>query len=75
MYSLIFQRLTPKLEGNLKGMDKYEEVEKYRDGIELAEMIRNICYLQDDDKQDIMDVLETDKQVYMFYQENYQSNV
>ena len=56
-------------------MDKYEEVEKYRDGIELAEMIRNICYLQDDDKQDIMDVLETDKQVYMFYQENYQSNV
>ena len=36
-------------------------------------MIRTICHLQDDNKQDVMAAVETDKQVYMFYRGPYQS--
>ena len=56
-------------------MDIYDLIEMDQDGIDPAKMICNICHLQDDNKQDVIDALETNKQVYMFYQEPYQSNV
>ena len=55
-------------------MDKYDTTEIYQDRIELAKLIRTICHLQDDDKQYVMAAVETNKQVYMFYQAPYQSN-
>ena len=56
-------------------MDKYYAIETYQDGIELANLIRNICHTQGDNKQDVMAALETNNKVYMLYQSPYQSNV
>ena len=42
--------------------------------IELEKLICSAWHLQDNEKQDVMAVVETDKQVYMFYQEPYQHN-
>ena len=39
-----------------------------------TKIVYSICHLQDDDKQDVMDVVENDKQVYLFYQPPYQNN-
>ena len=47
-------------------MDKYNIIEMYQEEIEIAKLIWTICHLQDDDKQDVMDVVEIDKQVYLF---------
>ena len=55
-------------------MDIYGIIEIYQDMIELAKLIRTICHLQYDDKQDAMTTVETNKQVYLFYQANYDSN-
>ena len=55
-------------------MDKYENTEIYQYGIEIAKLIRTICHLQDGNKQDVMDEVKTDKQVFMFYQAPYHSN-
>ena len=55
-------------------MDTYNEIETDQDMIELANMIRDICHLQDDDKQDVMAVVEIDKQVYLFCKQPYKSN-
>ena len=33
-----------------------------------------MCYIQDDDNQDAMSKVETDKRVYFFYQAPYHSN-
>ena len=55
-------------------MDKYDAIETDQDGIELANMIWTICHLQDDEKQYVMAAAETNKHVYMFYQEPYHSN-
>ena len=56
-------------------MDKYDAIETDQYGIYLDNLIRTICHLQDDDKQDVMAAVEIDKQLYMFYQAPYQSNV
>ena len=55
-------------------MDTYGVIETDQDSIELSKLIWTICHLQDDYKQDIMAVVETNKQVYIFYQAPYQSN-
>ena len=39
-----------------------------KDGIELAKLIRDICHLQYDKKQDSIASVETNNQVYQFYQ-------
>ena len=49
-YILILQHCTPELEGKLNGIDKYDAIETYQDGIELDKLIRTICHLQDDEK-------------------------
>ena len=56
----------------MKGMDKYDAIETDQDGIKLSNPIRNICHLQDYNKQDLMAAVETNKQGYMFYQAPYQ---
>ena len=60
-YSLILQHRNAELEGNLKGMYTYDAIETDKDSIDLSKMIRTICYLQDDNKQDAMTPVETDK--------------
>ena len=74
-YSLLPQHCTPQLEGNINIMDKYDAIETDQYGIYLDNLIRTICHLQDDDKQDVMATAKTEKQVYLFYQAAYQSNV
>ena len=49
-------------------MDTYNEIETDQDMIELANMIRDICHLQDDDKQDVMAAVKTNRKVCLFYQ-------
>ena len=71
---MILYNFTPDIEGNLKGMESDENINKYQYGIELKKLILCVCHLQDDDKQDLMSVVETDKQVYLLYKETYQSN-
>ena len=55
-------------------MDRYEIIETYQGSIELTKIIRSVYYLQDNDKQYVMELVETYKQVYLFYQSLYQSN-
>ena len=55
-------------------MDKYDEIGTNQDQIDLSNMIRTICHLQEDNKQDAIAAAEKDKQVYLFYQAPYQSN-
>ena len=55
-------------------MDTYDAIETDQDSIEPAKLIRDIYHLHDDDKQDGMDKVETNKQVYLFYKAPYQSN-
>ena len=38
-----------------------------QDFIDLENLIRSAWNLQDDDKQDVMAAVETDKPIYMFY--------
>ena len=59
----------------MKVTDTYDLIEIDQDGIDLSNLIRNIFHLQGDDKQDVMDAVESYKQVYMFYRAPYQSNV
>ena len=42
-------------------MGKYDIIKTDKDGIEISKLIRTICHLQDDDKQDIMSAVETNK--------------
>ena len=42
-------------------MYTYDAIETDKDSIDLSKMIRTICYLQDDNKQDAMTPVETDK--------------
>ena len=74
-YSQILKHCTPELEGNQKVMDTYGVIETYKDWIDLANLIRTIWHLQNDDKQVIMATVETNKKVYILYQVPYQSNV
>ena len=60
MYSLILKNCTTELEGKLKGMDTYDVIKTDQDGIELSNIIHTTFHLQDDNKQDIMSVVETD---------------
>ena len=53
-------------------MDTYDAIKIDQDGIELANPFQTIYHPQDDDIQGIMAVVETNKQVYMFYQAPYQ---
>ena len=55
-------------------MDTYYITRTDQDEIELAKMIWNICPLQDDEKEEIMSVVETNMQVYLLYQAPYNSN-
>ena len=45
----------------MKGLVKYDAIETDQEGIESSYTIRTICHLQDDDKQDIMSAVETNK--------------
>ena len=49
-------------------MDMHDAIEIDQDGIEISKLISSICHLQDDDKQYGMVMVESDKQVYLFYQ-------
>ena len=71
---MILQHCTPDTEGNLEGIDTYDVIEIDQDGIELANLIRNIYHLQDYKTQDIMAEGETNKRVYLFYQSPYKSD-
>ena len=73
-YILLPQRFTPEIYRKLKVMDTYVIIETDKDGIDITKLIWNICNLQDDEKLDAMAAVETEKQVYMFYQALYQSN-
>ena len=53
-------------------MDTYDVVEMDQDRIEISKVICTIYHLQDDDKQDVMESVETDKQLYLLYQAPYQ---
>ena len=44
-------------------MRTYKEFDTSQYGIKLAKLIRNICHTHYDDKQDVMAVFDTDKQV------------
>ena len=46
-------------------MVKYDVIETDQDRIELAKIIWTIYHLQDDDKKDVMDAVESNKQVYV----------
>ena len=59
----------------LKGVETYDLIETNQDEIEIANLIRSICHLKCEDKQDVMDAVETDKHVYLFYQGPNQSNM
>ena len=49
-------------------METYDTIETNQDGIELENIFRSILYLQYDDKKDLIGVVETYKQVYLFHQ-------
>ena len=53
--------------------DTYDAIEIDHDGIELAKLIQTICHLQDHNKKDIMDTVETNNQMYLFYHPYYES--
>ena len=55
-------------------MNTYDKIETDQDGIDLANLIRTIWHLQDDVKKDIISAVETNKQLYLFDQNPYQSN-
>ena len=40
-------------------MDTYDVIYIGKDGIELTNLIRSVCHLQDNDKQDVMAAVET----------------
>ena len=56
-------------------MDTYNTIKINQDGIKIAKIIRSVCHLQENDKQDVMVAVETNKQVYLFYQAFHQSNM
>ena len=45
MYSLLLQRYTTELEGNMKGVDTYDAVEMDQYGIDLEKIIHSTCHL------------------------------
>ena len=51
----------------IKGVETYHAIKTNQDGIDMAKLIYIICQLQYDKKQDIMGVVETNEQVYLFY--------
>ena len=55
-------------------MDTYVAIETCQDIIKLENIIRSVCYLQDNNKQDIMAAVKTNKQVYLFCHYPYQYN-
>ena len=42
-------------------MDTYDVIETNQDAIDISKLIRNICHLQDDNRQDVMDAVEINK--------------
>ena len=56
-------------------MDKYDAIETYQCRIEISNLIQTICHLQDDNKQEVVAAVETNKQAYMFDKSPYQPNV
>ena len=45
----------------MKGLVKYDAIETDQEGIESSYTIRTICHLQDDDKQDVVAIVKTEK--------------
>ena len=68
MYSPLLQHCTTEIEGNPKGMDTCDSIETVQDRIELAKIICSICHIQYYDKRYVMVMVETNKQLYLFYQ-------
>ena len=52
----------------MKGMDTCNIIDTDQEIIELENIIQTVCHLQDNNKQDVMETVETEKQVYLFYQ-------
>ena len=55
-------------------MDTYDGIETDQDGINLANIIHNVCHIQDNNKQYIMAAVKTNKHVYLFFHGPRQSN-
>ena len=62
------------VEGKLKGVDTYKEIETNQYGINIENLIHSVCHIQDENKQDVIMPVETVKQVYLLYQSPYKSN-
>ena len=60
-HSLLLQNANPELEVKMNVINTYDIIETYQDGMELANMIWNICNLYDDNKQYTMAAVETDE--------------
>ena len=54
------------INSKLKGMEDFKKTDIDQYFINMANLIWSAWHLQDDDKQDIMAAVETDKHVYMF---------
>ena len=44
-------------------MDTYEDIKKSKYRIKLLKLNLSVCHIQDDDKHETMDEVDTDKQV------------
>ena len=73
-YNLLLQQLTPELEEELKGKESYDTIETDQDRVDLEKLTHSIWHIQDDEKQDAMVVMETNKQFYLTYHRPYQFN-
>ena len=71
---MLLQHCTADMEGKLKGMENYKTIDMDKKGIDTDKLIISDCHLQEDDKQDDMSEVETDKQVHLLYQAPYQPN-
>ena len=54
-------------------MDTYVTIKTDKDEIDLTKMIQTMLHLQDNRKHDVMAAVETNKNVYLFYQSPYKS--
>ena len=68
IFNLDLQHCIPDMRYKLKSMNGWASAEVTQDGIALINMIRSISNKHDELKQRIMEILQSDKLMYLTYQ-------
>ena len=71
LFDLYLQHCTPDMRSKLKLMNVWESTEVTQYGIVLIKMIRSISNQHDKSKQEVMEIFQSDRPMFLTYQNPY----